>query len=162
MDKKKHGVVITLPPHLSEMPVRIVRGNGCRELICSVEPQDNDEPVYRSDMQKKYAFVWRQNSYLKLTLDQIVHLEACGSYCTIHMTEQKEMVISSRLAIVEKVLPASDFIRIHRSHIVNLTHVTALTGNTLSVGKETLPIGREYRDALLDRFIFLGVRRNRK
>ncbi|MCX4358110.1 MAG: LytTR family DNA-binding domain-containing protein [Rikenellaceae bacterium] len=162
MDKKKHGVIITLPPHLSELPVRIIRGTGCKELVCSIEPQDNDDTVYKSDTQRKYAFVWRQNSYLKLTLDEIVHLEACGSYCTINMLEQKEMVISSRLAIVEKVLPDTDFIRIHRSHIVNLKHVTCLTGNTLSVGKETLPIGREYRDALLDRFIFLGVRRNRK
>jgi len=161
MDKKKQGVIITLPPHLSELPVRIVRGTGFKELVCSIEPQD-DNSLCRTEMPRKYAFVWRQNSYLKLTLDEIVHLEACGSYCTIHMTGQKEMVISSRLAIVEKVLPDTDFVRIHRSHIVNLRHVTCLTGNTLSVGKDTLPIGREYRDAFLDRFIFLGVRRNRK
>ena len=84
-----------MPPHLSELPVRIIRGTGCKELVCSIEPQDNDDTVYKSDTQRKYAFVWRQNSYLKLTLDEIVHLEACGSYCTIHMLEQKEMVISS-------------------------------------------------------------------
>lgn len=147
-----------MPPHLSELPVRIVRGTGGKELVCSIEPSE-DDAVCKSDRQRKYAFVWRQNSYLKLTLDEIVHLEACGSYCTIHMLEQKEMVISSRLAIVEKVLPDTDFVRIHRSHIVNLRHVTCLTGNTIFVGKQPLPIGREYRNALLDRFIFLGVRR---
>lgn len=69
------------------------------------------------------------------------------------------MVLSFHLAIIEKELPVSDFMRIHRSYIVNLKHVVSLIGNSLNINGKLLTIGREYREHLLERFIFLGVRR---
>ena len=51
-------------------------------------------------------------------------------------------------------------IRIHRSRIVNLRHVETLVGNRLKIGNELLAIGREYKDALFERVIFLGVTGN--
>ena len=72
------------------------------------------------------------------------------------------MTLSFHLAVIEKQLPETDFIRIHRSYLVNLKHVTALVGNSLKIGEQFLVIGREYREQLFDRFVFLGVRRSKK
>ncbi len=69
------------------------------------------------------------------------------------------MLVSFHLAVIEKNLPSNDFVRIHRSYIVNLKHVTSLVGNSLNIHGKLLTIGREYRDSFHNRFVFLGIRK---
>ena len=94
----------------------------------------------------KRQWIWRQNDYLKAAVDEIQWIEAAGSYSRIHLTGGRILVISFNLASVRRKLSESDFIRIHRSRIVNLRHVETLVGNSLKIGNEL--------------FIFLGVRIN--
>lgn len=156
--KKKQCLIIILPPHLAELPIQIIRGSGFKELICGIQSSENNLN-YSSRTDAKYVFVWHQNDYLKLTPDEILWIEADGSYSKLHLTNNRNMVLSFHLAIIEKELPVSDFMRIHRSYIVNLKHVVSLIGNSLNINGKLLTIGREYREHLLERFIFLGVRR---
>lgn len=157
--KEKQRLVIILPNNMWELPVQIVRGSGCKKLVISVEPTEELSSTTAYD--KHYAFIWRQNDYLKISLDELIWIEAAGSYSTLHLLGGKTMTISFHLAVIEEKLPQTDFMRIHRSYIVNLKHVISLIGNSLKLENQLLTIGREYRDKLLDRFIFLGVRRNK-
>ena len=135
--RKNQHLVIVLPEGSEELPIRIVRGSRSFELrLCP------------------------QNDYLKTAVDEIQWIEAAGSYSRIHLTGGRILVISFNLASVRRKLPESDFIRIHRSRIVNLRHVETLVGNRLKIGNELLAIGREYKDALFERVIFLGVTGN--
>lgn len=76
------------------------------------------------------------------------------------LTGGRSLIISFNLASVRHKLPENDFIRIHRSCIVNLRYVETLVGNSLKIGNELLAIGREYKDALFERVISLGVTEN--
>lgn len=156
--KQKLLLEIILPESLSDLPVRIVRGPGCKELVLGLTASDA-EFVSGNGFEQKYAFIWRQNDYLKVSLDEIVWIEADKSYSIIHLTGKREQTVSFNIAVVRKNLPETDFVQIHRSHIINIRHVESLMGNSLKVGNMWLTIGREYRNALFDRFIFLGVRR---
>lgn len=159
--KEKQCLVITLPPHLAELPIQIVRGSAHKELVCNIGSLE-DNVNCSNETERKYVFVWRQNDYLKLALDEILWIEAEGSYSKLYLTGNKSMVVSSYLAILEKELPTSDFIRIHRSYVINLRHVNSLMGNSLNINGKLLTIGREYRESVFSRFIFLGVRRKDK
>jgi len=59
----------------------------------------------------------------------------------------KEKVITSKYKIsdLEKELDGKGFIRIHRSYIVNLQHITAFTANDIEIGKLELPVGDSYK-----------------
>lgn len=59
----------------------------------------------------------------------------------------KEKVITSKYKIsdLEKELEGKGFIRIHRSYIVNLQHITAFTANDIEIGKLELPVGDSYK-----------------
>lgn len=159
--KEKQCLVITLPPHLVDLPIRIIRESSYKELLCSVQPVEK-RIEYSEAGDKKYVLVWRQNDYLKLTLDEILWIKAEGSYTRLFLTGNRNMMVSFHLAVVEKELPYTDFVRIHRSYIVNLKHVISLIGNSLNVEGKLLTIGREYREGILERFIFIGVRRKEK
>ena len=71
-----------------------------------------------------------------MAVDEIQWIEAAGSYSRIHLTGGRSLVISFNFASVRRKLPESDFIRIHRSRIVNLRHVETLVGNSLKIGNE--------------------------
>lgn len=144
---------------MEDLPVQIVRGAGYRHLAFCVEQENNVS--FSAISERRYAFIWQQNDYLKVVLDDILWIEAAGSYSVFHLVGGKTMMISFHLAIIEKKLPQADFMRIHRSYIVNLRHVASLIGNSLKIGNRLLVIGREYRTKLSDRFIFLGVRRDK-
>ncbi|MBP3455681.1 MAG: LytTR family transcriptional regulator [Alistipes sp.] len=158
--RQNKQLTIILPKHLADLPVRVVGGSVRDELVVGI-----DTPSHASDTEspvKEYAFIWRNNGYLKVSLEDILWVEADRSYSVIHLTNGRSMVVSFNLAVIEKELPPNRFVRIRRSGIVNLTHIESLTGNSLKIGGRLLTIGREYRTAFLDRFIFLGVRRHKK
>lgn len=161
MKKEKLRLMIVLPPQLADVPVVVKRGSCNRELICGMENAENGADCVNV-LNRNYVFVWCRSEYAKLTLDEIMWLEADGSYCVIHLTGKRRMTISSPLAVAAEVLPHECFIRIHRSYMVNMRHVTFLVGNCMKVDERLLRIGQEYREAVLDRFIFLGVRRKNK
>lgn len=64
-------------------------------------------------------------SVLLFTADDIVRIEAMGSYTTIHFTNRKELVASRSMAEFEQVLQEHDhFFKVHKSHLVNLNYIT--------------------------------------
>lgn len=154
--REKQTLVLTLPDNMEDVPVQIMRGSGQKHLVVSL---GQEGLLSSSALEKRYAFIWRQNDYLKVALDDILWIEATGSYSVIHLADGQSMLVSFHLAVMGKRLPQTDFMRIHRSHIVNMKHVVSLAGNSLKVGDRLLAIGREYRKNIQERFIFLGVRR---
>lgn len=158
MTKEKQRLVIILPEKLKNMPVQIRQSFNHEELVFNIEPAE-EKPACADRPEVKYAFIWRQNDFLKVALDEIVWVEADKSYSKIYLTGERTLTISFNLSIVEHQLPATDFIRIHRSYLVNMKHVVSLMGNSLKINDQLLVIGREYHQKVLERFIFLGIRR---
>ncbi len=155
---EKQGIIIHIPESLSHLPVQILRTSNHSQLIFALE---SETETYTDELREKYAFVWRQQDYVKVQLDDIMWIKADKSYSSIHLKGGKTLTVSSNLSTVEERLPRIDFLRIHRSYVVNLRHVASMMGNSLKVDGELLVIGREYRKSILDKFIFLGIRRKK-
>ncbi|MBI1307059.1 MAG: response regulator [Bacteroidetes bacterium] len=89
-----------------------------------------------------------------LDLNDIVHLEADGSYCFVH-TNKKPIHISVNLKQFSSLLPDNIFIRAHRSFVVNLRHVNGLDRNKriVYIGEShvEIPIGSKYYTSLINR-----------
>lgn len=156
--KKKQLLEIILPNAMADMPVRIVRGSAHKELVLGLTELDT-ESAFSDELEKKYVFIWRQCDYLKVSLEEILWIEADKSYTIIHLTGKRNLTVSFNIAVVRKRLPETDFIQIHRSYIINLRHVESLMGNSLKIDNTQLTIGRNYRDGVFAHFIFFGVRR---
>ncbi len=70
-------------------------------------------------------FVRERGKILPLSVQDIEHLEACDDYVALHVASRRHLV-QVRLNEFETRLDQRKFIRVHRSHIVNLDFVTAL------------------------------------
>lgn len=85
----------------------------------------------------------------RLYLKDILYIQSMKEYVVYFTSQEKIMALGSLKGLEEK-LPASDFIRIHKSYIVAKSKVKSLVGNQLDIGKITLPIGGSYRDKVIN------------
>lgn len=91
-----------------------------------------------------FVFV-KDNGVLKrISIDDILYLEAMGDYVKVH-TPQKFHVVHATLKSIEEKLPASRFIRVHRSYIVAINKIDYIQEGTISIGKTTIPVADTHK-----------------
>ncbi|MCK0156775.1 LytTR family DNA-binding domain-containing protein [Cellulophaga sp. F20128] len=88
----------------------------------------------------------------KLLLEDITHIESDSEYVLFHTTDKKIMSHQT-LKSLEKSLDSSQFMRVHRSFIVNKAKVTGLKGRDLILTTITIPVSDSYYD-LVKRELF--------
>ena len=99
------------------------------------------------------AFFIKQNNVLKkIPYDIVLWIKAEGNYSMVH-TDTKRYVLKISLKKVLDQLPKDRFLQIHRAHIVDVLKVNDIdmANSELTVGGYKLPIGRSYKDDLLDK-----------
>lgn len=64
------------------------------------------------------------DGYYYLSIKEIIHLKAEGSYTHIFTADNKSLMVSKNLKEFESILSNKGFCRIHNSHIVNMAHIS--------------------------------------
>lgn len=80
----------------------------------------------------------------RVPVQNIVYLEALDNYTKIYTTQRRYLTLMSLKQLCEQ-LPATRFLRIHRTFAVAADKINSLQGHELLVGGTTLPVGRTYR-----------------
>jgi two-component system, LytTR family, response regulator len=96
-----------------------------------------------------------QNGFEYLPVSEVEYLEADGSYVNIYCTNNRCKTVSKNLKYFETALSdCSNFIRPHRSYLVNLDYVTNYSksdGGFLVLKRNVqIPVSRERRQAVQD------------
>ena len=71
-----------------------------------------------------------------LTVDDIIRLEAKGSYTKVILKDGKNTIVSRTLKDFGDTLPNDKFFRIHKSHLINLKYIkeySKIGGNTVTM-----------------------------
>lgn len=101
-----------------------------------------------------FVFV-KDNGVLKrISIDDILYLEAMGDYVKVH-TLQKFHVVHATLKSLEEKLPSAKFSRVHRSYIVAVNKIDFIQEGTISIGKSTIPVADTYKTNLNKRLNLL-------
>ena len=96
-----------------------------------------------------YIFINVDYSLLKIVFSDILWIEGLKDYIKIHLKNAaKPVVARMSMKLMEEQLPASLFVRIHKSYIVSKEYVTAIKKNTVFIGQAELPVGDIYKDAI--------------
>jgi len=80
-------------------------------------------------------------------LNDILYLEKDGNYMTVHLKE-KNILIRENMSDVFDLVPANDFLRVHKSYVVAIRHITMIEAHQLTIGGEKIPVGSTYRESL--------------
>ena len=86
---------------------------------------------------------------------EILYLEADRAYCNI-VTKNKKYTLSNNMRKVFDQFENPDFMKIHRSYIVNIANITGIEGNILKMGEgHTVQMSAGYREMVLNRLNLL-------
>lgn len=85
-----------------------------------------------------------QDGDLKLAVKDIVHIEGDRNYSYIHLKNGSKKLVSKTLSILEELLDSKGFFRCHRSHIINVDHISNYSGGHVIVTSDNskIPISR--------------------
>ncbi|NLR94122.1 MULTISPECIES: LytR/AlgR family response regulator transcription factor [Flammeovirga] len=87
----------------------------------------------------------------RVKYDKLRYMEGQKEYVAFH-TQDKTIMALTSLKKLEDELPSKDFIRIHKSYIVNVQEIETLEGNILGLGDVELPVGQSYKAQLMKIF----------
>ncbi|MFH0755891.1 MAG: response regulator transcription factor [Bacteroidota bacterium] len=86
-----------------------------------------------------------------LETDSILYIEGQGDYIRIHLDQMKLVVHDTIKGIMESI-PGEDFMRIHKSFVVNLKRIGFIEGNQVRINSESIPVSPVYKEELLKRY----------
>ena len=127
----------------------IVKPFSEKDLQSNIEIALFSKPE-KTNTPKNDFFIKDGGSLVKIKVDDLLFLKADDNYTRLY-TKEKKYMLSSTLKKVAEKLPFDNFIRIHRSFIVNTNFIDRIKDGKLYIDKHKLPIGRSYQDALFSK-----------
>jgi DNA-binding LytR/AlgR family response regulator len=110
--------------------------------------------VYLNEVEQDHIFIKENKIIRKLLIDDIYLLESKGDYVKIYVAE-KYHVIHATLKLFEDRLPASRFMRVHRSFIIAIDKIDYIEENIVYLNNTPVPISESYRSQFLKRLNLL-------
>lgn len=95
-----------------------------------------------------FIFVRSDRRMIKIELESIVYIESYSDYIKIHL-KHETIVTRETISAIEAKLPKANFIRIHRSYIVAISHIKSFTNEAITVADKELTISRSYKSEVL-------------
>lgn len=105
-------------------------------------------PVEKENSSAERIFIKSGNKFFKVNFHEIIYIEAMKDYLKIHTPDYK-LVTHQTMTEMEKLLPAGQFIRVHKSFIVAVAHMKSIYGNSIETEKSTIPIGLSYKNSVM-------------
>ncbi|PWJ44836.1 LytR/AlgR family response regulator transcription factor [Sediminitomix flava] len=107
--------------------------------------EDDIKPIKEQD----YLMIKSDHRIYKTYFKDILYIEGLKEYVSFYTPSQRIISLQS-LSKLEDSLPKEQFIRTHRSYIVSLSQIKAIEGNQLEINGKLIPIGKTYKDGLLN------------
>jgi DNA-binding LytR/AlgR family response regulator len=95
-------------------------------------------------LDEESILVKSERKLLRLKLQEIELIEGMSEYVAYHLNGKRVLSLNS-LKSLEKELPSNQFIRVHKSSIVNKKFVTGIEGNMLLVNGKKISVGASYK-----------------
>jgi DNA-binding LytR/AlgR family response regulator len=126
------------------------RLEGQRPSHAPVEAEDASGSSRLAAASAEHVFLKDGRRLIRVPLHNIQWIKAQGDYMLVQAGTDRYMINSTMKTLQEK-LPADQFVRVHRSHIVRIDQIKDIEDTTLIIDGTMLPIGPSYQDDLIDR-----------
>lgn len=98
---------------------------------------------------EQFIYIRADYSLNKIKIDDIQLIEGLDDYLKIHIKNGKNIVARLTMKGMLEKLPASKFMRVHRSFIVPLENISSVRKKVIYLGEIEVPIGNSYEEDFL-------------
>jgi two-component system response regulator LytT len=101
--------------------------------------------------EKSYLYLKVDYQLVKVDMDDILYIEGLKDYVKLYLrSQEKPLLTLTSLKSLEEKLPASIFLRIHRSFIVGINQIKSVTKNSVQIGPTTIPVTDQYKEGFVE------------
>lgn len=106
-----------------------------------------------SDGKSDVMYIRQGDTFQRINWEDILFVETMQNYLKLHFKE-KIFVIHQTMASLEEILPKDIFFRIHKSYLVNTTHIETVAGGRLFIEGKEIPISKHRKEDFLNAVIY--------
>ncbi|HEV8272435.1 MAG TPA: LytTR family DNA-binding domain-containing protein [Chitinophagaceae bacterium] len=99
-----------------------------------------------------HFFIKCNNQIEKVFYDDLVYAEAMLNYVMLY-TNSKKMMVYVTIKSLEEQLPASIFLKVHKSFIVNINKIKSIEGNILDIGNQKITISQSLQQKVISEIV---------
>jgi DNA-binding LytR/AlgR family response regulator len=117
-------------------------------LIPKNEELSSEGIENRAEIEPKFIFFKADKKIHKYYFSDILFIEGSGNYVKINTQNEKPLMVLDKLTELQEKLPTKQFIRIHKSFIVNISHIQKIEGNMINIKDKVIPISATFKPNL--------------
>lgn len=126
----------------------LMQNAAAQPVAAPAAEQESDDDAEVMVENREYISVKADHKVMLVKISDIDYVESESEYLRLHLNTGEVVMTLLRLKNIEPILTAGDFMRIHRSYIVNLKHIKAFAKGRVFLSDDvSLPVGDNYRDA---------------
>ena len=141
--RKKMKIVVTVPKEMEGLSVEMVIDENIKELMVQIVENNKVESTLHEEKTMCLSVKDSECEHI-IQINSIKWIKGERQYCKIVLAK-RNILIAKSLSSIQQSLPDGQFVRIHKSYIVNMNYATVPKGNFLLVDGEPIPIGRGYK-----------------
>jgi DNA-binding LytR/AlgR family response regulator len=113
-------------------------------LQITEEVSNNFQPITADD---EFIFLKVEYQWVRISLKEILYIESLKDYVKVHLDDNQKAILSLiSLKALEEKLPSAKFMRVHRSFIVSLDKINAISKNSIFIDKTEITVGEQYKE----------------
>ena len=106
------------------------------------------------------SFFNKKNENELIEISELVYIEAARCECLLHFYNHKDECVTSPLGTITEPLPKNQFVRVHRSYVINLSYVKTYDKQAIKLTTDqTIPIGKTYTKNFYDKIYEMHSRK---
>ena len=107
-----------------------------------------NDTVFTASVSPTTLYIKSEGKIIKVDTHDLLYAEAQGNNVRI-VTGERTITTVITFSAFEDQLPKTEFIRVHRSFIINKSKIQIIEGNRVFIDKTEIPIGQNYREDFL-------------
>lgn len=100
------------------------------------------------EFSEPFIYIRAEREYIKVLLKDIMYIESIKNYVKL-ITVHSTIITLLGISEMEQKLPG-EFVRVHRSYMVSIQHITRFTHSHIVIGNRSIPIGKHYKMRFLN------------
>ncbi|PKH49802.1 DNA-binding response regulator [Tenacibaculum sp. Bg11-29] len=175
LEKKDFAVVITTA--YNEYAIKALKSEAIDYLLKPIDSDDLEETLdrvknhyiknnnnekfekilsnFNEKFNRKKITINTDGKLVFLEQSEILFVESDGNYCSIHIVNNKKIVVTKKLKEINQLLPEDHFFRIHNSFIINLNKIKEFLksdGYVVLEDNHKIPVSRQRKSDFLEKF----------
>ena len=101
-------------------------------------------------------YIRQGDAFTQISWKDILYVEGMQNYLKLHF-KSKTLIIHQTMTSLEEILPQSAFFRIHKSFLVNLSHIDSIAKGRVFINGKELPVSALRREELLQTVVYKNL-----